>query len=366
MSKNFKEGRISLTTTKKKFSPKKQNETKKNLQRKRKRLFFKKVGSFLKWVVLAVLVCAVGYGLYVGGGYGIEKYHSIRQAYDDYTKRRDLLTLPSFFSQDKQDKFANYVNVLVVGVDNQQAADAILFLSLDRKSGVVRIISIPRGTLVNSPKKIGEEPVTIPVAEIFQDMPKENNQNIYALTHSISRLLNVTIHYYTVIDLATLSNLIDALGGVEVYVEQDMDYEDPADNLQIHLVKGLQKMDGQTAEKFLRFRSGELGDIGRIQRRHRFIKAAYEKLLQLDTLPKLPQIVQVLQAGVDSSVEVWDSAQVADVIHKLKRIEPEVIVLPGRFSEYSTDVWLVNEKKLNEKMQKLFPDETEEEQEEAK
>ena len=73
---------------------------------------------------------------------------------------------------------------------------------------------------------------------------------------------------------------VDILGGVDLYVERNMNYDDPFANLSIHLTKGYQHLDGQKAGQYGRFRYDELGDIGGVQRQQRFLKALSDEMFR--------------------------------------------------------------------------------------
>ena len=158
-----------------------------------------------------------------------------------------------------------------------------------------------------------------------------------------------------VVDAQAAGSLIDALGGIDVYVEMRMDYDDPELGLSIHIPQGFQHMNGDVAQKYLRFRSGELGDVGRVQRHHRFLKALYDRILHVETLGRLPALAKVLQEQVNTNVEVWDSAQLAEVLKGLSQEAPETFMLPGRPYAGDESIWLPDREQAKQKMKHLFP-----------
>ena len=46
------------------------------------------------------------------------------------------------------------------------------------------------------------------------------------VVRQVSNLLNISIHQYVIIDMRTFADLINVLGGLDIYVEEDMDYDD--------------------------------------------------------------------------------------------------------------------------------------------
>lgn len=318
-------------------------QTEANIQAKRRiRRRYRRLQFFRLLIFLSVLgvVGWGGYRVFLWGGEVYNHYYGMYQAYmAQKASHRTAL----------DEQFDNYMNVLLLGVDEggedgAKNADSVLMVSLDKGAGRVRVLSIPRGTLMTA---ADGSPETI--SRIYRaGGPTE-------AVRAVRALLGVTLHYYAVIDPKILAELVDAVGGIDLYAEMPMDYEDPKARLAIHIRQGYQHMDGDTVQKYLRYRSGELGDVGRIQRQRRFVKAMYAKLLQLDTVPKLPQLAKLLQARVTTSVEVWDSGQLAAVVQTLSPDPPETAILPGAPKVGDDHVFLPDLLKVREKIAELFP-----------
>ena len=158
------------------------------------------------------------------------------------------------------------------------------------------------------------------------------------------------------LDLKGFSALIDALGGIDIYVESDMDYEDPEGGLNIHLKQGYQHLDGNQAQQYLRYRSPELGDVGREQRQQRFVKSLYQQVMRLETVPKLPLIAETMRRHVKTSAEVFDSAHLANVVRHLSSDQPQGVILPGSPALGDDTVWMPDQDAIRHAMQELFPD----------
>ena len=86
---------------------------------------------------------------------------------------------------------------------------------------------------------------------------------------------------YTVcVDLQGFVALVDAIDGVPFDVPIDMNYEDPYQDLYIHIPKGYQTLSGTNALKVVRFREGYASqDIGRMETQQKFLKAVAKKML---------------------------------------------------------------------------------------
>ena len=245
------------------------------------------------------------------------------------------------------------LNVLLLGVDDGEygiadapkRSDTMILANIDTETGIVTLVSLPRDTQVLLPG--------------HKEVEKLGHAYAYggpALTvKAVEDLLQIPVNYYVTLHWQGFIRCVDSLGGVDLYVEQDMDYEDPEAQLTIHIVKGYQHMDGDTAQKYLRYRGGELGDIGRLQRQQHFVKAFYESLLQPDTVTRLPALVEICRNRITTSAELFDTAHLTVVLRKLSTNEPQVIMLPGAESQADPTLWLPDQEKIAAKVEELFP-----------
>ena len=304
-------------------------------------------------VVFLVVVSISGYYLI---GWGVEAYHDLRSMYEAYLVRQEE-------NRGEVDvRFDGYTNVLVLGLDDavnvdeapEKRADAILLVSMENATGKVRILNIPRDTWVPMAQEKGETRLS----------------HVYAvggaplMVRTINQMFGISIHQYVVIDLDTFAKIIDAVGGIDIYVERDMDYDDPEAGLSIHMRQGYRHLDGVGAECYLRYRSDDLGDLGRTQRQQKFVKAFYAKLLRVDTLPKVPQIADILKQNVTTSAELFDSVHIGNVVRKLNAQPPRTIMLPGDFARDDDTVWIMDRKATDKVIHELFPPEEAEQKDE--
>lgn len=314
--------------------------------RKRRIAVLKSIVRLIFTVFLMAAICTAGYYVI---GFGIQAYRDIRDMYEAYLIRQEA-------NRGEIDvRFDGYTNVLVLGLDDavnmdndeEKRADAILLISMENATGKVRILNIPRDTWVEMPQNKGETRLS----------------NVYAvggaplMVRTINQMFDISIHQYVVIDLATFGRIVDAVGGIDLYVEQNMDYDDPEAELSIHMRQGYRHLDGKGAEYYLRYRSDDLGDLGRTQRQQKFVKAFYAKLLRVDTLPKIPAIADIIKQNVTTSAELFDSVHIGNVIRKLSIEPPRTIMLPGDFSRNDDTVWIMDRAATDEIIHELFPPE---------
>ena len=317
------------------------NETKDNIEKKRKNLRRRRRIKAFRLIFALVILCLIGSAfLFVGYSIynaGVRVYNELADMYQGYTDRRNARVGST------DPKFEGYTNILVLGVDDseQQEADTILVLSFSNDTGKSRIIGIPRDTWIASRSYSGK------IGALY------SMGGASILVREVSKLLGISIHQYVIIDMTTFADLIDTLGGLDIYVEENMDYDDEVAGLSIHIPQGYQHLSGEDVQKYLRYRDEKLGDVGRVQRQQKFIKALYAKVLQLDTIPKLPAIADIFRNRMETSAEIFDSAHLANVLRRMSSDPPTTLMLPG--SENVDGAWVPNVAEVEARMSELFP-----------
>ena len=322
------------------------NQTRDNIIRKRKvKKRRRRLRIFRLLIFLLILSSILWAGFHIVQ-WGLRTFDTYYGIYQDYEERQNL----------KQSaiapRFTGYTNILLLGLDDGkthelgQQADTILLVSLDNANGEIRVISIPGGTMT----MIAGRPAPEKISQAYA-------YGGAALTRqTVTAMTGIPIQRYAAIDAKTVSEIIDALGGIDIYAEYDMDYEDPEDELYIHIKKGYQHMNGDTAQKYLRYRGGELGDVGRVQRQNRFVKALYERLLKVNTVTSLPLLVDIVQNHVNTNMELLDTTQFAGVLHRLSTAMPRTIMMPGISQAADDTVWVPSEEGIGRMLDDLFPE----------
>jgi LCP family protein required for cell wall assembly len=226
-------------------------------------------------------------------------------------------------------------------------ADTLLLLRFDPGTDRLTLLSLPRDTQT--------EIEGYGVAKI-------NDTNYIggpALTaKTISNLLEgVQIDRYIRLNIQGVEKLIDALGGVQVYVPKDMKYTDNTQHLYIDLKKGEQHLDGDQALQFLRFRYDEFGDLGRVQRQQILLRAAIEQLLKPSTIVRIPKMLKVIQSHIDTNLSVEELVALAGFAAQTERSQVEMLILPGDFNgdgRRGVSYWLPNRRGIREMMATHF------------
>ena len=224
------------------------------------------------------------------------------------------------------------VRVMLLGVDRREddagRSDTLMVASLNTEDETGALLSIPRDTRV---------------AIQGNGYDKINHAYAYGghkLSQStVEQLLGVPIDHYILIDTHAFERIVDAIGGVELDVEKRMYYEDPWDDdggLIIDIYPGEQHLDGERAIQYVRYRDGE-GDIGRIGRQQKFMKAVLAQVLSPDILPKLPALAEEIRNAVETDMSLKDFLSFAAVLETVRSHGLETEMVPGK-PAYLSDV----------------------------
>ncbi|NER85402.1 MAG: LCP family protein, partial [Leptolyngbya sp. SIO1D8] len=167
----------------------------------------------------------------------------------------------------------------------------------------------------------------------------------------------VAIDRYVRINVQGVEKLVDALGGIDINVPQDMRYQDDSQHLYINLKAGEQHLDGDQALQFLRFRYDDKGDIGRIQRQQMMMRAIVEQALNPRTIARAPKILSVIQSHVDTNLSVEELLALAGFASQTNSYNIQMLMLPGDFSnshDFELSYWLPNLREIDAMVTEYF------------
>ena len=192
----------------------------------------------------------------------------------------------------------NMYTFLVVGLDQvSNSTDTIMVGRIDTETHKIDVVSIPRDTMVNV--SWGTKRVN---TYYSSDLVSGGN-GIDGLMKGIRDLVGFDIDCYAVVDLEAFVELVDAIGGVDYDVPIDMYYYDPSQGLNISIPAGMQHLDGETAVKVVRFRSGyPTADIGRIGTQQDFLMSVASQMLTLGNIPNLPTFIDIFEKYVTTNL----------------------------------------------------------------
>ncbi len=253
-----------------------------------------------------------------------------------------------FFNNSRQ-------TILLVGVDSNgryskssydgTRSDTIILLNMDTFSKTVNVISIPRDSKVYIANE--KKPSKINSAHAFG--------GIDLTIKTIEKTFGIKIDHYIEVNYNAIKEIVKALGGIKLDVQKRMWYVDKTAGLYIDLYPGDQTLNPNQAEGYLRFRHDALGDIGRMKRQQKFIKALLEKFKTPDIFFKMPDLVRVFGENVKTDLSVQDITQLAKFAQKVELSNIQVATLPGRPSDSEKiSYWVLDAQKCQKLIDRLI------------
>ena len=192
--------------------------------------------------------------------------------------------------------------VLLLGTDAEgKRTDVIASLHLTDTGA--HLTQIPRDTFIRTSQH-GEQKVNALYAF----------GGITAISAGAEELIGRPMPHYIVLNLKTLRELGDALGGLEMTVPKRMRYSDRSQNLEIDLLAGHQRLRGRALEGYLRFRHDGEGDLGRMRRQRQAVDALMGQLATAEAMAKLPQLLRIANNNIKTNLNLFQLASLAKVV----------------------------------------------------
>lgn len=218
-------------------------------------------------------------------------------------------------------------NYLLAGIDSRPWAhggrtDALIVLVMDRKSGHVGLVSIPRDLLVAVP---GGEPNRINTVYASGLRAGGPEEGVARLKEVIRHTLGLDIAQILFVDHGGFEGVVDQLGGVTVPVicpikDQFLDPRGPDGRLPLELDAGTHHLDGRTALMFVRSRHGR-GLLDRARRQQAMLLALRERAVALDA-GRIKRLIPAVQKTLYTDM---DAGQILKLISRAAGIKREHI-----------------------------------------
>lgn len=214
------------------------------------------------------------------------------------------------------------VTCLFLGV-NGNLTDFIMLGQYNPNTREIALLSIPRDT------NIGNNSVDGKINSAY------SSRGMDKLKKQVTEITGIEIDYHVLFKTKILRQVVDKIGGVTVDVPINMNYDDPYQNLYIHLKKGTQKLTGSQAEQFCRFRKNNDGsgypggDVERTKAQQKFIKAFIAELLKVDNVSKIPDLINIVLEGTKTNVTLDVAKEYIDDVIALKTDRITTNTLPG-------------------------------------
>ena len=215
--------------------------------------------------------------------------------------------------------------IMIMGVDERDddvgRSDTLMIATIDPKKDQAALLSVPRDTRVKV-KGHGYDKINAAYAYGGHKLTQD----------TVEKLLGTPMDHYVLINIQAFKRIVDAIGGVDIDVEKRMYYEDPWDDeggLVIDLYPGKQHMDGKTAITYVRYRDEE-GDIGRIARQQKFMKAVMDKVTSPSIIPQLPGVIREVMSSIKTDLSFRELLEFAGTLREAQKNGLKTEMLQGR------------------------------------
>ena len=218
--------------------------------------------------------------------------------------------------------------LLLMGVDlgggrshdsfNGVRSDTIIVMRMDPHTKKMNIISVPRDSRVEI-DGYGKEKINGAFAYGGPELAVK----------TIEQNFGVHIDDYIVINTQGVRDVVNALGGIDLYVDKPMHYRDYTAKLFINLEPGQHHLNGEEAEGYVRYRHDALGDIGRIRRQQIFAGAILHKLKEPAVLLSLPNILEVSRKYLLTNMSNTELVSIAAFAKNMPFNEINLATIPG-------------------------------------
>lgn len=245
-------------------------------------------------------------------------------------------------------------NILFLGVDvsgnpndlwSGTRTDTIILVNVDPKTKSVNALSIPRDSKVYLPKDNGVNKINAAHAIGGIEMTKK----------TVEDTLGVHIDRYIMVHDDAVKAIVDAMDGLDIYIEKPMHYNDYSGNLHINFNKGNHHLNGQQAVEYLRFRHDALGDIGRTQRQQWLLRSLLTQLKQPSTITKIPDIISVAKKYIKTDMSFYEMSQYAALAKHIDMDKIEIAMLPGAPNQKGyISYWILDPDKTQEVVNRVI------------
>ena len=218
----------------------------------------------------------------------------------------------------------NMYTFLIAGKDKVGSnTDAIMVVRFDTENYTLNVVSIPRDTYMNTTYR-NKKANTL-----------YGSGGADGMMDNIANFVGFRPDGYAIVDLNAFMKLVNAIGGVDYYVPQNMDYDDDYQDLHIHFTKGNTHMTGQMAMEYIRFRHGYVDqDIGRIDAQHDFLMTAAKQILKSKDKVPVTTLIDIVLNDVKTGLKLEECTWLAQELLKMDAENIHFYTMPGNYNDY--------------------------------
>ncbi|MCX7842982.1 MAG: LCP family protein [Clostridia bacterium] len=247
----------------------------------------------------------------------------------------------------------NSINILFLGIDRTEKrdrtlgtyrTDTIALANIDLETKKVKVLSIPRDTYAFVPVENKNDKINHAYA--FGSITGNGPESAIEAINKFIKYDKVDCYF--ALDMEPVPKIVDDLGGVELDVEIDMKTHGA------NLSKGKQLLDGKKAFDYIHWRYSVDGDICRIKRQQKFLKAMYQKLKDDNKLTKAISIVLNYNKNIKTNLNLKQMLALCALANDIPNGSTDYYMVTGE-AKYMNNLWYwVPDEVKTEKLLKLF------------
>lgn len=263
----------------------------------------------MKKIIKRTVVILIILALLLTGYLGLKFWWTTRKVIDDSTGGAPALSSSDVSPAALSKEGDGRINILIIGIggeghDGGDLSDTNLIATIDPRADDAGIFSIPRDTWVNIPNYYESRINTAhSIGESTGYDEGDIEGGIGLLVDTIESNFEIPIHYYIRADLSGFESAVDAVNGIEYFVEEtlvDFIYSDAELGYPgpFTVEEGFQQFDGERALLYARSRStSPRGDFDRNDRQRDILLALKDKALSVGTFSDPRKISSLLSAA---------------------------------------------------------------------
>jgi polyisoprenyl-teichoic acid--peptidoglycan teichoic acid transferase len=229
------------------------------------------------------------------------------------------------------------INILLMGIgglghEGPELTDTIMLASIDPRSHSVSMLSIPRDFWVASSPTCPTG-CKINAINVYGEQQKINGGGAAALKSSVSKMLDVPVHYFVKVDFSGFKSAVDAVGGVDINVDKTLSdpfYPNEKNGYSpLYISAGMHHMNGDLALRYARSRE-TTSDFDRAARQQKLLAALRQKALSLGTLTnpkKVSDLIDVLGSHVKTDLQLWEMSKLSKILTQIDQSKIQTKVL---------------------------------------
>lgn len=250
--------------------------------------------------------------------------------------------------------------IVLMGLDKRPAGvkggglntDVMMVASLNPKTKKVVVVSLPRDSKLSA-KGYKARKANAFYAAFYMNaknkkLPQEEAElaGMSAVRDVLGELFGIDIKYSAIIDFKGFTDVVDALGGIEVDVDMRMVYSDSYDGTNINLEKGRQIVKGKEALDFVRYRQSKDGknmssDFERNRRQGEVVGAIFDKAMSFGGMMKIGSLIDAVGNNMKMDMPESEIKNMLSTYYNVKRSDITFITVAGTWK--SPYVYLNND-----------------------